>query len=199
MLTNRKRKYFKDHIEINGEQVHINIGKNKGGVYFEIITRMIGQLDTAIKIHGRVLVHQFILRTNYYTPKNERVSNLMKNLKQKIKRDYGITEIGYAWVREQERAKQQHYHVVLFLDGNKIQHPKKLNMIIKKMWSPHGSIPTIEHPFYYINKNDNKTRLEAIYRISYIAKIRGKGYRDPQANDYGSSRLKTRVINEYKF
>jgi hypothetical protein len=63
-------------------------------------------------------------------------------------------------------------------------------MIIKKMWAPHGSIPTIGNPFYYINKNDNKTRLEAIYRISYIAKIRGKGYRDPQANDYGTSRLK---------
>jgi len=31
---------------------------------------------------------------------------------------------------------------------------------------------------------------EAIWRISYMAKIRGKGYRDPQANDYQTSRLK---------
>jgi len=192
MLTNRKRKYFYDHIEINGEQVHINIGKNKGGVYYEIITRVIGQLDAAIKIHGRILVHQFILHTNYYTPDSKRVSNHMKNLKQKIKRNYGITNIGYAWAREQERdrAKQQHYHVVLFLDGNKIQHPKKLNMIIKEMWSPHGNMPAVKNPFYYIGKDDNETRLEAIWRISYIAKIRGKGYRDPQANDYQTSRLK---------
>ena len=61
----------------------------------------------------------------------------MKNLKQKIGRDYEIIKIGYQWVREQERAKKQHYHVVLFLDGNKIQHPKKLNAIIKEMWEPH--------------------------------------------------------------
>jgi hypothetical protein len=190
MLTNRKRKYFHDHIEINGEQVHINIGKNKGGVYYEIITKMVEQLDIAIKIHGRILVYQFILSTNYYTPENKRVSNLMKNLKQKISRDYEITGIGYTWVREQERSKKQHYHVVLFLDGNKIQHPKKLNTIIKKMWSPHGHMPVVKNPFYYINRDDNETRLDVIWRISYMAKIRGKGYRDPQANDYQASRLK---------
>ena len=191
MLTNRKREYFCDHIDINGEQIRINIGSNTGGVYYEIIKRMIDQLDIAIKIHKRVLVHQFILSTNYYTPNSKRVTNLMKNLKQKIRRDYGIKQIGHAWVREQEKVKKQHYHVVLFLDGNKIQHPKKLNAIIKTMWEPyHGHVPVIRNPFYYIKKNDNATRVEAIWRISYSAKIRGKGYRDPQANDYQSSRLK---------
>ena len=191
MSTNGKREYFFEHIEINGEQIRINIGDNNGGVYYEIIKRMIDQLDIAIKIHNRVLVHQFILSTNYYTPNSKRVTNLMKNLKQKIRRDYGIKQIGHAWVREQERAKKQHYHVVLFLDGNKIQHPKKLNAIIKTMWEPyHGHVPVIRNPFYYIKKNDNATRLEAIWRISYSAKIRGKGYRDPQANDYQTSRLK---------
>jgi len=189
--TNGKREYFFEHIEINGEQIRINIGSNAGGVYYEIIKRMIDQLDIAIKIHKRVLVHQFILSTNYYTPNSKRVTNLMKNLKQKIRRDYGIKQIGHAWVREQEKVKKQHYHVVLFLDGNKIQHPKKLNAIIKTMWEPyHGHVPVIRNPFYYIKKNDNATRLEAIWRISYSAKIRGKGYRDLQANDYQSSRLK---------
>ena len=190
MSTNGKREYFFEHIEINDEQIRINIGDNNGGVYYEIIKRMIDQLDIAIKIHNRVLVHQFILSTNYYTPNSKRVTNLMKNLKQKIRRDYGIKQIGHAWVREQEKVKKQHYHVVLFLDGNKIQHPKKLNAIIKEMWQPHGHVPVIRNPFYYIKKNDNATRVEAIWRISYSAKIRGKGYRDPQANDYQTSRLK---------
>jgi len=191
MSTNGKREYFFEHIEINDEQIRINIGDNNGGVYYEIIKRMIDQLDIAIKIHNRVLVHQFILSTNYYTPNSKRVTNLMKNLKQKIRRDYGIKQIGHAWVREQEKVKKQHYHVVLFLDGNKIQHPKKLNAIIKTMWEPyHGHVPVIRNPFYYIKKNDNATRLDVIWRISYTAKIRGKGHRDEQANDYGASRLK---------
>ena len=190
MLTNRKREYFCEYIEINGEQIRINIGENKGGVYFQIIEAMINQLDISIKIHKRVFVYQFILQTKQYTPDSKHVTNLMKNLKQKIGRDYEIKQIGSAWVREMERAKKQHYHVVLFLDGNKIQHPKKLKSIIKAMWKPHGHVPVIRNPYYNIKRNDNETRLEAIWRISYMAKIRGKGYRDPQANDYQVSRLK---------
>jgi len=29
---------------------------------------------------------------------------------------------------------------------------------------------------------------DVIYRISYLAKVRGKGYRSQQAKDYGASR-----------
>ena len=48
---------------------------------------------------------------------------------------------------------------------------------------------------YFIDKNDNGTRLEAIYRLSYLAKVRGKGYRDIQAKDYGTSRLQSPLIH----
>jgi len=115
----------------------------------------------------------------------------MNRLNQWMRRNYGIKNIGYIWVREREKAKEQHYHLALYLDGNKIQHPKKLNAQIKKMWAPHGYMPTISKPYYYIDKNNHKERrLEAIYRVSYLAKVRGKGYRDEQAKDYQTSRLK---------
>jgi len=115
----------------------------------------------------------------------------MNRLKQWIKRNYGIIDIGSIWVREREKAKEQHYHLTLYLDGNKIQHPKKLNVQIKEMWAPHGHMPTILKPYYYIDRNNLKARrLDAIYRVSYLAKVRGKGYRDEQAKDYGASRLK---------
>jgi len=192
MLTNRKREYFCDHIDINGEQIRINIGKNEGGVYYEIIKRMIEQLDIALTIHKRILVHRFDLHPSYYTGSNEIISKFFKRIKQWIYRHYGIKKIGYGWVREQERAKKQHYHLVLFLDGNKIQHPKKLNAKIKEMWTPLGHMPVISKPYYFVDKNNPNKRLEAIWRISYMAKIRGKGYRDPQANDFGTSRLKSK-------
>jgi len=190
MPTNRKRKYFSETIDVDGEQIPINIGENKGGVYYEIVHRAIEQLDIAIEIHKRVFVYNFILHTNIFTSNNYRITNLMKNLRRKLGRDYKINKIGYEWVRELERADTQHYHVALFLDGNKIQHPKRLKVIIKKMWEPHGHIPVIRNPFYYIDKDDNETRLKAIWRISYMAKIRGKGHRSDQANDFGASRLK---------
>ena len=194
MTTNRKREYFCETIDVNGEDIPINIGSNKGGVYYEIIQRGIEQLDIAIQIHKRVLVYYFILHTKIYTPDNYRVTNFMKNLKQKLGRDYKMKKIGYEWVREHERdnADTHHYHVALFLDGSKIQHPKKLLILIRKMWRPHGHVPYIRNPFDYINRSDNDTRLKAIWRISYMAKIRGKGHRADQAKDYGASRLKSK-------
>jgi len=191
MTTNRKRKFFSETIEVNGEQIPINIGKNKGGVYYEIVHRAIEQLDIAIEIHKRVFVYNFILHTNNSISNNYRVTNFMKNLKQKLGRDYKMKKIGYEWVREHERdnADTHHYHVALFLDGSKIQHPKKLLILIRKMWRPHGHVPYIRNPFDYINRSDNDTRLKAIWRISYMAKIRGKGHRADQAKDFQTSRL----------
>ena len=156
-----------------------------------MVNKTIEQLDIALQIHKRVLVHRFDLHVNYYEGDSERLSRFMNRLKQWIKRNYGIINIGSIWVREREESKEQHYHLALYLDGNKIQHPKKLNAQIKEMWGPHGHMPTISNPFYYIDKKNLETkRLEAIYRVSYLAKVRGKGYRDEQAKDSGTSRLK---------
>ena len=50
-------------------------------------------------------------------------------------------------------------------------------------------MPTIKNPYYYLDKNNLNIELaKAIYRISYLAKVRGKGYRSQQAKDYGASR-----------
>ena len=61
---------------------------------------------------------------------------------------------------------------------------------MKRMWSENGHMPYLEYPFYCINKHNLETeRLKAIYRVSYLAKVRGKGYRDDQVKDYSGSRL----------
>ena len=188
-MLNRKRKYFKELIEINGEQIPINIGEKKNGVYFEIVKRAIEQLDIALKIHTRVLVYRFDLHPTYFTGNNKLLSKFIKRIKQWIYRKYQIENIGYVWAREQERSKKQHYHLAIFLDGNKIQHPGLVRKKIKEMWTPYGHMPVIEKPFYFIAKDNQEARLKAIYRISYLGKIRGKGYRDEQAKDYQTSRL----------
>lgn len=188
--NNRKTQYFGEYFEYQGEWLKIQSSEVLG-VYKEILIKTIEQLDCSIKIHKRVLVLRVDLHLNIYTDDNKRISNFMNNLRGFLKRHYQIDKLGYVWVRELERAKTQHYHLALFLDGNKIQHPKKLNALIKEKWLPFGHCPVVNNPFYYIDKHNlTKQRQEAIYRISYLAKIRGKGYRDDQAKDYQTSRLK---------
>ena len=189
-MQDRKTKYFKEYLELNNQQLKVNAGGGKG-VYLDILIKMINQLDVAYSIHKRLLVLRIDLHTTYYSPNNKIISKFINRVKQWIGRNYEIKDIGYAWVRELERSKNQHYHLVLFLDGNKIRHSGKLIKQIKEMWLPNGYIPMIKHPYYFIDKHNYKeVRAEAIYRISYLAKIRGKRYRDPQAKDYQTSRLK---------
>ena len=186
----RKTRYFKEYLEINNELIKINSGENKG-VHLKSLTRIIDQLDIAYSIHKRILVVRFDLHLKHCTPNSEVISNFIKKIKQWLCRNYKMKHIGYAWAREKERAKTQHYHCAFFLDGDRIQHPSKLIKQIKETWADHGHAPVIKSPYYFIHKhNYEEERAEAIYRLSYLAKTRGKGYRGSQAKDYGSSRLK---------
>jgi len=188
--NNRKTKCFDECFSYMGEELTILQGAQ--GAYVEILNKTIEQLDIAFQIHKRLMVLRVDLHPTYYTGNNEQFSKFINRLKQWIYRNYRIKSIGYVWAREQEKAKKQHYHVALFLDENKIRHPKKLTAKIKEMWAPYGYMPVIKNPYYSINKSNFKEqRPETIKRISYLAKVRGKGYRNKQAKDFSTSRLKS--------
>ena len=184
------------------EELFINSSETKG-VYPNIIEKEVEQLDICLDKFGRVLVVRFDLSMDEYTGDNQTISIFLNRLKEKLfklKRYRRIKDIGHVWVREVETVKTQHYHVALFLDGNKIQHPSALLQLIKAKWYKHGRpwIPKKEHVdddgcFYYIDKknlNFKEQRGKAIYRLSYLGKTRGKGYKDIQAKNYSVSRLK---------
>ena len=75
----RKTKYFKDYLELDNEQLKINAGEGKG-IYLEILTRIINQLDISYSIHKRLLVVRFDLHLRHYTPNNEVISKFFNLL-----------------------------------------------------------------------------------------------------------------------
>jgi len=187
---NRKTEHYSEFVVIGGEKLFIN-SRKKQGVYLEILEGFVRQLDIALSIHKRLMVYRFDLKVKQYSNNNKVMSNFINRTKQWIKRSYDIDNIGYVWVREHEQSKKLHYHLAIFLDGDKIRYPNKLFKKLKEMWKPHGHMPTIANPYYFIDKhNQFIVRGEVIYRVSYLAKIRAKGYRHPQTKDYGTSRLK---------
>ena len=191
LIQDRKTKHYEPHIQIKGETIKVNAGVNKG-IYREIIERFVSQLDTALCIHKRLLVLRFDLHLNKYSKDNKVISRFMNQLKQWLKRNYGLDKVGYIWVREQEKSVRQHYHLALMLDENKIRHPKRLNAQIREMWLPYGHMPTVLNPYFNLNTlkaNYKAVREEIIWRVSYLAKVRGKRYRDVQTKDYQTSRL----------
>ena len=186
---NRKRIIFDDTFLHNGKTYPVNSAKS--GLYVEILTRIIEQFEIGLTKWKRVFVLRFDLHTHAYTKDNARITAFRKRLFQKLKRHYRFKDIGYCWVREQERAKTQHYHFVLFLDGNLVRHSSKIIPMIKGAWEdPTGTytMPYISHPYHFANCEDMIQK--AIYRVSYLAKPRGKGYRPAQTKDFQCSRMK---------
>jgi len=172
----------------NGTTYAIN--SKKSGIYSTILHRIIDQLDICMNKWKRVLLIRFDFHQSFYSKNNKHISRFRKNLIRRLEREYQISEVGYVWVREKEKSKSQHYHWAIYLDGNKIRHSSKVLEIIKSTWNAidgNNHMPTIKNPYYFID--NKKMKQEAIYRISYLAKARGKGYRDKQAKDYSTSRL----------
>jgi len=186
---NRKRVIFNDVFTHNGKDYRVNSAGS--GLYAEILTRLIEQFELAGQKWRRVFTLRFDLHSHYYSGDNKRITAFRKRLFQRLKREYGFKEIGFCWVRELERSKAQHYHWVLFLDGDLIRHSSRINQMIKNAWEDETGayhVPTIPKPFSFGTADE--IREEVIYRASYLAKVRGKGYRDDQAKDYQTSRMK---------
>ena len=187
---NRKRVIFEDTFLHNGKAYRVN--SSKSGLYAEILKRIIEQFEIGLEKWRRVFVLRFDLHTHVFTKDNVRITAFRKRLFKKLKRRYGFKEIGSCWVREQERAKSQHYHCVLFLDGNLIRHSKAINEMIRAAWDDGTgtyTMPHIKHPFHFVDREG--VMQDAIYRVSYLAKPRGKGYRPPQTKDFQCSRMKS--------
>lgn len=189
---NRKRIVFDDIFTHNGKDYRVNSAKS--GLYAEIIAKIVEQFELVSQRWGRVFVLRFDLHSHFYSGDNKRVTTFRKRLFQSLKRQYGFNEIGFCWVREMERSKSQHYHWVLFLDGNLIRHSSRINRMVQDAWEDVAGayhVPVIKRPFYFGNAENIAE--DVIYRVSYLAKARGKGYRDKQAKDYQTSRMKEEV------
>ena len=190
----RMKEHFSCFYNFKEEELYINSSKTRG-VYPNIIEQMVEQLGICIAKFGRVLVVRFDLSCDEYSGDNQTISVFLNRLKEKLfklKKYRRMKDIGHVWVREVETVKTQHYHVALFMDGNKIQHPSALLQLIKAKWYKHGRCFIPDDCFYYIDKsksNFKEKRGEAIYRLSYLAKTRGTGYKDIQAKNYSVSRL----------
>lgn len=172
-------------------QVHVK----KSGIYTMQMKSMLDQLESVLTHYSQVLVLRFDIGIPYQTNDNRFIIAVMENLSGFIKQRYKMSIFGYHWTREQERAKKQHYHVVVILDANKVCYPSKINEFILEMGNTLGVRPWIpKNCFYRFKRYEHDKKQGAIWRMSYLAKARGKGYKPPQTKNHASSRVKPKQI-----
>lgn len=170
----------------------INDGDGKYPMDDSILNTIYREISVMFCQYKRVLVFRLDLHVCCYEDKNHSISKLMTKVRDHIKTQYGIKKMGYVWVREQEKSKKQHYHLMFILNGNKISYPSKLVTWVELRWMGlgHPKPYTPKNCFYFMDKKLDADEIEdCIYRVSYMAKKRGKGYAAKSARDFSSSRV----------
>lgn len=167
------------------------VNSKKSGLRVDILKRLLSQLTAMLERDSKVFMFRFELHTPEYTDNNRCITNLNRRLFKRIKRHYN-SQIGYVWVREMERAKKQHYHYALFLEGHRVRHPDTVQKWIQEIWRDYEGT-THWSGYKNLHREDENSIQRTAYWISYLAKPRGKGakYRPKQTKDYGTSKLKT--------
>jgi hypothetical protein len=177
-------------ITVNGQTWWVN--STGSGLITHVIKSMISQVDAILSHHSKIHIIRFDLRIYEYTENNGLITAFNRKLHKWLKRHYNLKRIGFVWCRELETAKQQHYHYALMIDGHKVRHPIEILNKVKMIWEQHldGSEYTPKNCYYNLERNHYDSIQKAIWRISYLAKARGKGYKPAQTKKFGTSRIK---------
>lgn len=176
-------------IEHNGAYWLINSAKS--GVCTKQLKAYLRQVDAMLSHHSRIIVIRFDLHQYEYTDDSKHGSRFFSTLTNRLKRQYNLTRVGYGWVREQEKAKHQHYHAFIVLNGHKVNYPARVFGHVRELWQLHydGHVSYVENCYYHFHRDDEEAYSKVVYRLSYLAKGRGKGYKPEQAKNYGCSRI----------
>lgn len=208
----------KYRVILNGVEFELPVNATmKSGVCVQALDSMFGQYMAMLTHYDKVAMIRTDIKMHDYTGKNTELSNFIDDFKDEVRRvykakakklnskkkkgerkvNYDLKNIGVMWCREYEKAenKNQHYHLVLLFDGHVVQSVWTISQIIKRMnnslaryhiFKSHRMANKVQ----MIERDNPESFNDAFYWASYIAKERGKGYRDKTANDYSVSRIK---------
>lgn len=169
------------------------------GLYTDMLKRLIEQPLALLSYHSKILGVRLDLHIYAYDSDNKRMSVFTRRFNRWVKRRYGVKRVAYSWVREHESSEHPHFHYVVYVDGHKVRYPAKIVERAKYLWElMDGFCYVPEHCYYYVLRGDLDGIQALIWRVSYLAKGRGKGNRPPQTKDYACSRLKFNESRSYR-
>ncbi|SFR50377.1 Protein of unknown function [Pseudidiomarina maritima] len=122
--------------------------------------------------HRKVFLFRFDLSCYTSQRNNKSISLLISRVKNKVRLQKYSKRIAICWAREIHSADTPHYHVLVALDGSKVNSPYVLSEWIKFYWFHHGRYTAVK--YYKLDRTDTDELFQAIWHFSYLAKIRGK-------------------------
>ena len=189
-------------VTIDGLELPIqNMGKDGKiyNCYVEPLQSFKREFDAMLSHHDKIFVLRIDVHVHTHSQTNEVITKFRKSYVERIKRYYKTKNVAYVWCREVEKSKKQHYHLAVIIDGNQTLVAGALLAMAEDVAAIQDlSIGYCPKPSYLIRrtdlaKGDYSTYNEAFYRLSYLAKERGKKIKAERANSYQTSRIKPRL------
>ena len=116
-------------------------------------------------------------------------SSYLESAKKKIMKRYRLKFVGHVWGRESSQDGSHHFHLLLLVDGSKVQFPSVIHGILINDWKSLGH-PNPHWSTHHMIKNtvDDDFK-DAFEHSSYIAKIHTKDEQPPKARNFGYSKI----------
>jgi len=149
------------------------------------------QFKAMLSHHSTVLVVRLESRVNHFSSCNASMLRVLKGFIRQLKQRYKLKRVGYQWVREIERSAKQHYHLVIAIDGNKVNYPAKIHRLWE-MCHERAALPkpfTPKNSYVNVSRGDLRAYRDVIYRMSYLAKCRGKDFSRTWLHNFACSRV----------
>lgn len=188
---------FDREIEFERRRVEINNPPSCKGCFVGILDKIVSQLSAMLSHHYKVLICMEIFPVVDFSEDNKLFSRFIEKFKKRLRTRFGLSRVGYVWVREHGKSEAQHYHLVLFLDGNKVNIHHSIFKIAEEMWTarnqPRPAFPS-SRSYYNLTRGQWTSVDEAIYHLSYMAKVHTKENKPLTTNRYEGSRIKSRLV-----
>lgn len=183
---------------IDGLTVYLNT-MERSGCCLAMLAAAKRQLDTMLTHHNKVLTIYIGVHAGAYTTDNTVMSQYVRSVRKMLTTKPSskaascrpaFRRVGYAWFREMDRAKKQHYHMAIMLDGNVVRAPQRVfDSVLKPAAERLKATAWLYKNPSLLDRQDRDAYQACLYRLSYSAKEYSKGCRKPTANDYSTSRI----------
>ncbi len=198
IILHQSKKHLAYYLYQNSYQLIFH-KKNGLGVINEILKKAFDQLEVLRTHYSKVTVVLLQLHQAIYTKDSKSLTAMLTNLKAKLHEHYG-SKVGYFWVREQNKAESQHYHMAIMLNGHKCQRSKLVDIATRAYWEnrhPENFSFRVRNRVYRVSRCENDRELRAVrMRLSYMAKREGKSGTEAHVNAYGHSQLRSKEITK---
>lgn len=188
----------------------LNYNGPNAGYDRRILDQLSSRISEALMQHSQVLTVPLVIRF----PKDLQTTgdnNCFQYFMEEYRRKLNSHEFSphYVWVTERKTSQNRHYHLILFLNGNKIRFfsipPREANLLWEKalhnFYGYTGAVNGLIHVHdgrvngigvnhgYLLKRGDQEMLDLVLENYSYFAKVNTKGVTPFRVREFGSSQI----------